>query len=289
MTTQIVTPGQKRQVRKLANEAIERLLNSGDQYLNRQAVQRLLGRGNDFQSRIETGIKELLVSDLYSDEEVPSNYGYPRSYKIKDINEQVDCLRSIFRGIGFANLSLAKSPLPAGADGWFAIPRWEALAANYDEAVSFMLKTIRAYRRLSNSLEEVWGKSMRQDNRSAEMLQTIADRQSGYDILIVPAQFGILHRGLSTRRAREVFAPNEFGLGTFAVGSMLLTHPRRISFWDWRDLDVDCPGDECSFRGEVEFYMTPRFSQQSFDVEYYTLHFSNSYKHSASVSGFLPE
>jgi len=49
-----------------------------------------------------------------------------------------------------------------------------------------------------------------------------------HDILVVPAQFGLRHRGRSVRRVREVMNANEFGLGVFAIGIMLLTHPERL-------------------------------------------------------------
>src|ERR1035438_5864126 len=75
--------------------------------------------------------------------------------------------------------------------------------------------------------------------------------QQGSDILVVAAQAGMLHRGSSARRTRVALAGNEFGLGVFAFGCMLLTHPERLSTGD--TLMIDCGGDQYSVRGDYTF------------------------------------
>jgi hypothetical protein len=52
-------------------------------------------------------------------------------------------------------------------------------------------------------------------------------------------------------------AGNEFGLGVFAFGCMLLTHPERLSTGD--TLMIDCSGDEYSVRGDYTFDRVPLF------------------------------
>ena len=49
----------------------------------------------------------------------------------------------------------------------------------------------------------------------------------------------------------------EFGLGTFAVGIMLLTHPLRLQ--DCDDLWIDCAGDEFSYDADGQFVSAPCF------------------------------
>jgi len=88
-------------------------------------------------------------------------------------------------------------------------------------------------------------------------LSPVCIEQSDHDILVVPAQFGLCHRGRSTRRAREVFQANEFGLGAFAFGIMILTHPER--FTKYEDLCVDCSGDEYTPDADGDFSDTPYF------------------------------
>jgi len=88
-------------------------------------------------------------------------------------------------------------------------------------------------------------------------LSPVCIEQSDHDILVVPAQFGLRHRGRSARRARAAFEANEFGLGAFAVGIMILMHPER--FTNFKDLCVDCSGDEYAPDGGGDFSDMPYF------------------------------
>ena len=128
---------------------------------------------------------------------------------------------------------------PPNAEGWFAIPRWEAIAPAYDEAVEISLGMIARMRggMFFNSRRG----HLRQTSHTKAAFRKLGHAQEGYGILVIPAQFGLRHRGRSARRAREVFAPGEFGLGTFATAVMILTHPERLVHED--DLGVDCCGD----------------------------------------------
>jgi hypothetical protein len=52
-------------------------------------------------------------------------------------------------------------------------------------------------------------------------------------------------------------AANEFGLGAFALGCMLITHPERLS--DINTLMIDCSGDEYSLRADTIYDRVPLF------------------------------
>lgn len=82
-------------------------------------------------------------------------------------------------------------------------------------------------------------------------------RMQSRDILIIPAQFGLLHRGKSARRAQATFQRKEFGLGIVAVSAMLLTHPERkeIAGRLW----INCIGDEYSHQATEQFTETLGF------------------------------
>lgn len=84
-------------------------------------------------------------------------------------------------------------------------------------------------------------RTLRPEAERADVWEQLCATQS-CDILIVPAQFGLRHAGRSMRRARELYAKNEFGLGLFATAAMLLTHPRRLT--SYYSLFLQCPGDE---------------------------------------------
>lgn len=87
-------------------------------------------------------------------------------------------------------------------------------------------------------------------------LDLVAENQPG-DILVIAAQLGMSHRGRSVRRAREVFVENEFGLGSLAVGSIILTHPERLVRYE--ELDMDCSGDEFAPAADGDFSYAPVF------------------------------
>lgn len=74
------------------------------------------------------------------------------------------------------------------------------------------------------------------------MWNKLCNEQSGREILIVPVQFGLRHFLYYWDRP---WKNNEFCLGTFAVGIMLLTHPERL--WNDTDLFINCGGDD--YRG----------------------------------------
>jgi hypothetical protein len=94
------------------------------------------------------------------------------------------------------------------------------------------------------------------------------------------------HRGKSVRRARETFSGNEFGLGAFAMGCMVLFHPEH--YVKWEQLHTDCAGDEFDPDADGAFSMAPLFNfgdELAFDA----CDVSGARPYFGSVSGFLPQ
>ena len=201
------------------------------------------------------------MSSQFADEEVGSSYGYLSGYKPKGITEQTNILRQLFPGVGFADEKLAERPVPVGAEGWFAIPKWQTIAPTYGEAVEKVLAKIEETRKgkFKNRREgELGPDDLKQTARTeVTMFETLGYEQKDHDILVVAAQFGLRHRGRSVRRAREVMQVNEFGLGAFAVGIMILTHPERLMHDD--DLCIDCAGDEYTAKAGDDVSRAPLF------------------------------
>lgn len=238
---------------------------------------------------IGTFIADNRLTDKYKDEEVSSNYGYFSGYKPKDVIAQTNLLRQLFPGVGYANEQMAR-PAALNAEGYFAIPRWQTIASTYTEAVQKVLDALKSQRngKFYNYRDgELGPDQLRQSTKSVAFWEKIGEEQKGFDILLVPAQFGIRHRGRSVRRAREVMESGEFGLGAFAVGIMLLTHADRLKHYD--DLWIDCAGDE---------FHDPQVSDAPFDLAPYfifsdgRLKFASSwsdiaYDRYGSASGFL--
>lgn len=228
--------------------------------LDGEGLQRLISNSTDFQADIMALVKKHATSHLFANEEVESKHGYLSGYRTKDITTQINRLRELFPGIGYADERLASRLLPPNAEGWFAIPRWDKIGESYNEAVEEVLRMISKTRdeKFSNSrIGKVGPQYLCQHKRTEAILRKLGDQQRGYDIFIVPGQFGFRHRGRSTRRAKEVFSESEFGLGTFAVGIMLLTHPERLLHDE--DLWINCPGDTYFFDGDGRLKGTPCF------------------------------
>ena len=168
------------------------------------------------------------------DDKVPSSYTYSTGYTgPKKIQDQINLLAKIFHLDPSKALENAKNlpALPKGAEGWFAVVRWESIAKVYFWAIDSI------YGRLGMKMPQ--GKvGIRKI--SVMSINTIATVQNNSNILIIPAQFGLKHRGEATEYAKKNLAPNEFGLDLISVGCMLLTHPKRLC--DTKSLEFDILG-----------------------------------------------
>jgi hypothetical protein len=294
--TQVIpaTAGQLKQINRIIADAVEKIVT--ELGLDKDGAQRVIEHGDELVGNIgevaTATLKDLSVTDKYKDEEVKSNYGYLSGYKKpKGITEQTNILRQLFPGIGFADEKLAEREVPKNADtGWFAIPKWQSLAPTYGEAVELVLNKLKETRSgaFYNYREgELGPDQLRQQALTASVFQKLAEEQNGFDVLVVAAQFGLRHRGRSVRRVREILLGNEFGLGAFAIGIMLLTHPERLAHYD--DLWIDCAGDEFAPDAGGKFWSAPVFN--FFDdgkLEFDTDRVSYACERSGSVSGFLP-
>lgn len=263
MITEKMTSNQRKQIVRFVEDGIDAM------NLQKDGAQRLIENGGEFQSELKKLVERFSITNQYADEEVKSSYGYLSGYKPKGITEQTNRLRELFPGIGYANEKLAEQVLPENAEGWFAIPRWEKVAPTYGEAVQKVLDLIKQTRSgaFQNYREgELGPTQLRQSAKSVSIFQKLGDEQKEQDILVVPAQFGLRHRGRSVRRAREVMNANECGLGAFAIGIMLLTHPERLKHYD--DLWIDCAGDEFAPRADGVFSGSPYFRFLDGEVEF---------------------
>lgn len=281
-----VTEGQKKQFKRFVEDTVERALKEVG--LGKDNIQKLIERGDEFQSHVIAGIRELSLSNQFADEEVKSSYGYLSGYKRpKGITVQTNRLRELFSGIGYADEKLAEQSLPANAEGWFAIPKWKKLAPTYGKAIEKVLDMINKTRngKFYNYREGQLGPEyLRQHAKTTKMFQMISDHQKNHDILVIPAQFGFRHRGRSVRRVREVMSSSEFGLGAFAVGIMLLTHPERLQ--DYDDLWIDCAGDEFSSEADGQFDSSPDFSFHGGFVRFDSYRIHHAYACYGSASAF---
>src|SRR5687767_9172303 len=103
--------------------------------LSKDEAQLLIEKGGELKSRIRQAMLDLLVSNRYADEEVSSSYTYPSGYQVKSLEEQARILRKLFPGLSTYDVEVGNQPLPAGAEGWFLVPRWDKVAHTYNGAV----------------------------------------------------------------------------------------------------------------------------------------------------------
>jgi hypothetical protein len=271
-------------------EAIQQAYRIAIEQLDRQSAQLVLDKDKKLKSEVTGLVVEAIhrhtASDKFKDEEVDSNRAYPPSYKVRPVEAQVTELKKLFPSLGSCQEKLARRPLPEGAEAWFAIPRWQALAPTYNEAVEIIIGLHATKRKLKNRIAGRLGAAyLRQSERSILAEKILADQQEGNDILVVAAQAGMLHRGFSARRARVAMAGNEFGAGVFTVASMLLTHPERLSTED--TLMIDCGGDEYSVRGDISFDRVPLFDYDLSGIEFSIFYEDRARNLWGTPSGFL--
>jgi hypothetical protein len=285
-----ITPSQNALLQEYLGAAVQTAFLEAIEQLDRQSAQIVLDMGKKLKSDVAASVVEIIhqhtASDKYKDEQVGSNRTYPPSYRVRPVEAQVTELKKLFPSLGSCHEKLARKPLLEGAEAWFAIPRWQALAPTYNEAVEMVLGVLATRRKFQNRIVGRLGPTyLRQSERSKLAENILADQQQGQDFMVLAAQFGMLHRGCSARRARVAMAGNEFGLGTFAVACMLLTHTERLSSDD--ALMIDCGGDEYSMRGDITFDRVPLFDFDIAGIEFSIFYDDRSRNLWGTPSGFL--
>lgn len=298
-TTPLITPlhlsgnttdSQNTQLQQFLGEALQTAYLAAIEQLDRQSAQIVLELSKKVKSEVAESVVEIIhrstVSGKFRDEEVGSNRVYPPTYHVRPVEAQVTELKKLFPSLGSCMEKLARKPLLEGAEAWFAIPRWQALAPTYNEAVEMVLGALAAKRKMQNRIVGRLGPIyLRQSERTKLAEKILADQQQGQDFIVTAIQAGMLHRGCSARRARVAMAGNEFGLGVFTVAYMLLTHPERLSAED--TLMIDCGGDEYSVRGDYTFDRVPLFDYDISGIEFSMFYDDRSRNLWGTPSGFL--
>ena len=219
-----------------------------------------------------------------------NQFAYPGDYRVKPLAEQLAVLLDHFPQLregraAFGRAALA--PLPQEAEGYFAIPRWEKIAPTYGEALEKVFDALYNSRlaRFHNYRDGKLGHDyLREEKQSRVKWERLASRQSA-DIIVVPAQFGMYHRGQSIRRTRESLWENEFGLGAYHVAIMLLTHPERLATGN--ELWIYAPGDEYSYRADGQFELAPVFYFRGGEIGFDVIWFDGAYEFYGAASGFV--
>jgi hypothetical protein len=266
-----VTPAQSERLHETLNDALQRGLRLAVEKLDEHSARMVLDLQEKLQTEITSSVEKIIqrftVSEKYKEEEAVSRREYPATYRVRPIEAQSTTLRNLFPGMHNPMEKLARRTLPDGAEDWFVIPRWQHVAHTYGEAVQKVIDLLAVHRRFSNRITDRLSPTfLRQCERTALAERIIAEQQHDHEMLVIAAQLGLLYRGCSARRARVLMAANEFAMGAFAVGCLLLTHPERLSHLD--TLMLDCGGDEYSLRGDGSFDRVPLFDFDLGGIEF---------------------
>jgi len=127
--------------------------------LDDPGLQMVVERAGELQEAVKELVQRLSLSNQYADEEVPSNYDYPSKYGgPKPIEDQIKAIAEIFGLDPTSALEYAANlpELPEGAEGWFAIPAVDALAAKHfpevtDEAEKYCRAVLLVFEKLAAS------------------------------------------------------------------------------------------------------------------------------------------
>src|SRR5271157_3511314 len=127
-----MTEKQLQQLQTYFDEGAQEAYRASISLLDRNSAQLVLDLGQKFQNEISNTVVEFIrrqaISDKYKNEEAVSDHVYPPTYRVWPIETQVNELRKAFPSLGACMERLGHKPLPEGAEDWFAIPRWQALA-----------------------------------------------------------------------------------------------------------------------------------------------------------------
>lgn len=272
---------------QVASAAYQKVIGELDQESARtvlESIRRLEGQLKDYLVDV---VHRNAISNKWKEEEVDSRRCYPSLYRVHSIEAQVTELRKYFPQLHGCMEKIAYRELPEGGpEEWFAIPRWQVVAPTYNEALELVLSCLASKRKFVNRIFERMGPAHLRPGKRAKLAEEfLASQQQGNDIFVVAAQFGMLHRGCSARRARTAMAGNEFGLGAFAVACMLITHPQRMCNQD--ALMIDCGGDEYSARGGDMYDRVPLFDYDISGLQFSIFYNDRSRDVWGTPSGFL--
>jgi hypothetical protein len=187
--------------------------------------------------------------------------GYDSGYRrIKTFEEQLRILHPYFPEYVDPNDMIAPQARIAGAEGCFLMLDRRVLGPSYSEAVKKLFNALNEQHsgqfenRLVDPLDEM---HLRQATSKERIFAYLASKESDHPILVLQAQFGLRYRDYAGTEVFGKMTKNEFPLGVYEVGNMLLTHPECLQTED--DPWIDCPGDELYLEGYGSMVMVPYF------------------------------
>ena len=205
-------------------------------------------------------------------------------FKIKPLKEQIEILRNrIHADLGKNDKKFQRRPLPLGADGWFAVPRWQALSSSKGGATGRLFLAFRDNLRCAHRALDF--KHRENDICTDAVFEELCRQQEGNEVLVVPARYRFSNGSGSTYPPRKkkkgnIDQKSVFFLDTFSVGAILLTHLTNLG--DYRGLIVPCSNEVFTSNGH-----SPNFQILDGYVSFGSVWFDSSTFHESPI-GFLP-
>jgi len=283
--TEMITSGQIKQLRRLAEDALSSEVN-----ITKREAQRALGKGNEIMKGFISLIRKKAENPH---NRISSSFGYPKGYNgAKTLDEQATLLREQYQFPLKLLASVKKRPKEA--EGLWVMPLIKNIVPlqckhPYNYAVDFVLERLGRSRKFKNWRQGKMGyEYLRQiENTLCLWNQLTLAQGSGELTPVVPAQFGKMHNGESVDYVRKHVLDNEILFGVYHIGIMLLTHPEREQKRE--QLHIDCAGDKYAPGGVGRFVDAPFFSWGVGGLRFSADWASGANGYYGSVSGFLPQ
>lgn len=178
-----------------------------------------------------------------------------RKFKMQDPQKQFRILKKYFDTFRSFEISKRpqKTPIPIDAESFFVGADFSLLSDSYEEAIKMVFKAISENRPIRNNLEDkMSAKHLRFGPMCGGILDIMFEDQGDNHIIVYPAQLGTVLYGLTPGKSRRLSQQrNRFGLSTFLVSLIILTHPDILSSED--ELGICCIGDDYSPNGDYNF------------------------------------
>ena len=206
--------------------------------------------------------------------------------KIKTFSQQYKILHKYFPKHKFVEPKNLRT-LPEYAEGWFLIP---SLRGSYIESLKHALDCVSKQRggKFVNWIAD------RMDNGHLRPIRLFYRnfpknkwRISAGDYYVIAAQTGARWKGKSVKQVREDYSLDEFGLNSYEVACILLSHPERLE--KDGDLWIDCPGNDFSPDADGDFSEAPIFLFHDGEVKLGTFWVGDASDCYGSASGFVPQ
>jgi len=172
------TDQQNRLLQQFLDEAVQEAYKTAIEQLDKNSAQSVLEMDKKLKREVAGAVVEIIhrhtVSDKYKDEEVGSNRVYPPTYRVRPVEAQVTELKKYFPSLGSCLERLGRRPLPEGAEAWFAIPRWQALAATYNEAVELAIGVLATKRKFQNRIIGRLGPTYLRERERSSLAEKLA-------------------------------------------------------------------------------------------------------------------